>query len=135
MNTRTLDLGLFLIRLILGVVFLFHGAQKLFGLFGGGGIEGTAQFFESLQLPVPTASAVVSGLAELLGGLALVLGAGTRVAALVLTVNMAVAALTAHSGFAAPEGMEYPLTLAVVALGLACTGSGRFALRPSVMVR
>ncbi len=122
-------LGLLFIRVMLGVVFLFHGAQKLFGWFGGHGIEGTAGFFEQLGIPFPTLSVVAAGGAEFFGGLALLLGLGARGAAAILAFTMLVASFTAHSGFgAAGGGMEYPLTLAIVSLGLALTGPGRLTI-------
>jgi putative oxidoreductase len=128
-GSRT-DLGLLLIRLVVGVVFVFHGVQKLFGLFDGGGIEGTAQFFEGQGIPMAKASAVLAGLAELLGGLSLITGAWMRLLAIPLIVTMAVAILTVHRGaFAASAGgMEFPLTLGVVVLGLWMTGPGRIAI-------
>lgn len=125
----TLDFGLASMRLILGVVFAFHGAQKLFGWFGGYGIEGTSQFFESIGLPLPTLNVYLAGGAELIGGLALLLGILSRSSAVLLAFTMLVASVTAHSGFAAAGGgMEFPLTLGVVALGLALTGPGRLVV-------
>ncbi|MFT4543351.1 MAG: putative oxidoreductase [Planctomycetota bacterium] len=125
------DAGLLLTRLMLAVVFTFHGSQKLFGLFGGYGIEGTAGFFEQLGMPFPTASVVLAGGTELFGGLALALGIFARPAALGLAGTMFVAAFSAHTGFNSQTGgMEYPLTLAVLSLALAVSGSGRLALRP-----
>ena len=124
------DLGLLALRLMIGFVFFFHGAQKLFGIFGGYGIEGTAGFFEGLGIPFPTASVVLAGGTEFLGGLALMSGLGQRLIALPLTVTMLVAAFSAHSGFGGQDGMEYPLTLAAAALGLGLTGPGRLALGP-----
>ena len=132
--TKTLDLGLFLIRLMLGVVFVYHGGQKLFGIWGGYGIEGTAGFFEQIGIPFPTVSVVMAGGAEFFGGLALIAGVASRIAGLLLAVTMLVAAFSAHGGAfgAQNDGMEYPLTLAVCAAALALTGSGALALRPSV---
>lgn len=130
---KTHDLGLFLIRLALGAVFVFHGAQKLFGLFDGGGLSATASTFEGLGIPLPDVSAVVAGCVELFGGLALVVGTGTRIAGLLLAFQMGVAVWTAHRhAFAAAKGgMEFPLTLMLCAAGLALAGSGAIALRPS----
>ena len=123
------DLGLLLIRLMLAAVFVFHGSQKLFGWFDGHGIRGTAGFFDSLGIPMATTSAVVAGAAEFFGGLVLLLGTGTRLAAVPLIVTMLVATFTAHYGFdAARGGMEYALTLAVVLTGLLLMGPGRFTL-------
>lgn len=123
------DLGLLAMRLMLGVVFVFHGAQKLFGVFGGYGIEGTAQFFESIGIPLPTVSVFAAGGAEFFGGLLLAAGVVPRLSALALAGTMFVAAFTAHSGFSAQAGgMEYPLTLGVVSLGLFLTGPGRLTV-------
>ena len=129
-NPLPTDLGLLAMRLMAGIVFAFHGAQKLFGLFGGYGIAGTAQWMESIGIPFPTLSVVMAGGTELLGGLALITGFGQRLIAAPLAFTMFVAAFTAHSGFAAANGgMEYPLTLAVFAGALGLLGPGRFALR------
>ncbi len=122
------DTGLLVIRLMLAVVFVFHGSQKLFGVFGGYGIEGTATFFEQIGMPFPTASVVLAGGTELIGGLLLGLGLLARPAAFALAMTMFVAAFSAHSGFNSQSGgMEYPLTLAVVSFALAVSGPGRFA--------
>lgn len=119
------DYGLFLIRLLVAVVFIFHGSQKLFGAFGGHGIEGFAGFLASLGIPFPTANAYMAGLTEFVGGLALLSGVGVRVLALPLSFTMLVAAFTAHSGFDVLKGgNEYPLTLAFVVAGLGLTGAG-----------
>jgi putative oxidoreductase len=123
------DLGLLLVRLMVGVVFVFHGSQKLFGAFGGYGLEATADWMGSIGIPFPLASAVAAGLAELCGGLALIAGFGQRLLAIPLTFTMLVAAST-HEGFsAASGGMEYALVLAVAVAGLGLLGPGRFALR------
>ena len=101
---RSADLGLFLIRAMIGVVFVYHGAQKLFGLFGGYGIEGTAGFMESIGIPFPTMSATLAGATEFFGGLALIAGVFQRQLAVPLMITMLVASLTAHSGFGAANG-------------------------------
>ncbi len=121
--------GLAVVRLMVGVVFIFHGAQKLFGWFGGGGIAGTAGFFETLGLPMPTVSAYAAGGAEFFGGLALLAGVAWRPAAAALVVTMLVASFSAHSGFSGQTGgMEYPLTLAMVTLGIGLAGPGAWTL-------
>ncbi len=123
------DAGLFLARAILGVVFVFHGAQKLFGWFGGYGIEGTAGFFAQIGIPFPTLSVWLAGGTELVGGLLLLAGVLTLPAGALLAVTMFVASFTAHSGFSAQNGgMEYPLTLGILALALALTGPGSWTL-------
>lgn len=110
------------LRLAVGVVFLVHGAQKLFVF----GLGGTAGFLGSIGVPAPAVAAVVVTAVELLGGLALVLGAFTRVAALLLAVDMLMALLLVHlrAGFFAPKGYEFVLTLLGASLTLFITGAG-----------
>ncbi|MEM6672454.1 MAG: DoxX family protein, partial [Planctomycetota bacterium] len=121
--------GLLVLRLMAGSALAFHGSQKLFGLFGGYGIEGTAGWMESLGIPFPVASTVLAGGAEFVGGLAFLTGAFARVLSLPVTITMLVAAFSAHSGFDATQGgMEYPLVLAAVAAAIGLIGPGRFSL-------
>ena len=123
------DLGLLIGRVMLGVVFVFHGSQKLFGAFGGPGIEGFTGFLGSLGVPLPGLNAWLAAGVEFVGGLALLLGFGVRVLGLPLVITMLVAAFTAHSGFSAQSGgMEYPLTLAALTATLTLTGPGHFSL-------
>lgn len=124
----TPDSGLLAIRLMIGWVFIFHGSQKLFAWFGGGGIDGTAQFMNNLGIPLPTLSALAAGGTEFVGGLALLTGLFLRWVSAPLAFTMLVAAFTAHWGaFAVTAGgMEYPLTLAVIVAGLGLIGPGRF---------
>jgi putative oxidoreductase len=134
-----LDVGLFLIRLLPGIVFMFHGSQKLFGWFGGSGIAKFAGFLGSQGVPLPTVAATIAALVEFLGGLALITGVGTRARgafiframSLLLFFTMAVASLLVHRhAFSAQQGgMEYPLTLAFIALGLAIAGPGSMTLQ------
>jgi len=124
------DFALLAMRVMVGIVFVYHGSQKLFGLFGGYGITGTAGWMASIGIPLPEVSATLAGAAEFFGGLALLSGFGQRLLSIPLTFTMLVAAFTAHSGFnAASGGMEYPLTLAVVVAGLGLLGPGRLAFR------
>lgn len=131
----SVDVGLALIRVMVGVVFVFHGSQKLFGVFGGPGMEGFAGYVATLGVPAPTLAAWLAALAEFGGGLAFILGAGTRLAAVPLVITMLVAAFGVHgSAFSVQaQGMEYALTLGVASLGLAFTGPGRFSLDETVM--
>jgi putative oxidoreductase len=129
MTTRTSDLhalGTTLLRLIVGVTFAAHGAQKLFGF----GIAGTAGFLGSLGVPMANVMAPVLIATELGGGLLLVLGLLTRYVSIPLVFTMAVAIASVHlqHGFFAPQGYEFPLLLGVGALTLALQGSGAFAL-------
>ena len=86
---------LLIVRVFLGVVFVAHGAQKVFGLFGGPGLKGTIGYFRS-ALGVPPALAVLAALTECFGGLAVFVGLLTRVAALGLLVVMLVAVAKVH---------------------------------------
>ena len=125
------DLGLFLIRLAVAVVFIFHGAQKLFGWFGGPGLEKTAGFFEQGGSPLPQVSAVLAGAAEFVGGLSMLLGIAMRILILPTIFTMLVAIFHVHwdKGYSLEHGgYEFPLTLALVMLGLVFTGPGHFAL-------
>lgn len=129
-SSTALDLGLFLIRLILGIVLMYHGSQKIFGWFGGPGIAGFAGFLEKLQVPVPLISAWMAACAEFFGGLLILIGLGTRLIAIPVVITMLVAIITVHRHAFGSEngGMEFPLTLAVVTAGIALTGAGRFSL-------
>ncbi|WP_339869156.1 DoxX family protein [Pseudohongiella nitratireducens] len=121
----------FVLRVPVGIILIAHGAQKLFGWFGGYGLEGTGQFMASLGLEPGYLMALLAGSAEFFGGLALVLGILTRPAALMSAFTMAVAMFTAHIGnglFMANNGYEYALTLLVVSAALAIQGAGRFSL-------
>lgn len=131
--TSTSDLGLLVLRVAAGLVFMAHGAQKLFGWFGGDGLDGTAKFFASAGFEPGTLFAVLGGLAEFGGGLLLVLGLGTSLAGASLVATMAGAASVAADGsknafFSQDNGYEYPLLLALVALALTLTGGGRYAV-------
>ena len=119
--------GLLILRLFLGLGLMAHGYQKFF-LFG---VSGFAGFLEKLGAPAPLASAWLSASAELAGGFLVALGLLTRPAALLLAVNMAVAAFLAHSGYFVtntPPGREYALNLAAAFLSLALTGAGQFSI-------
>lgn len=124
------DVGLLLIRLMLGVVFMYHGSQKLFGTFGGSGIDGFAAALSSMNMPLPQAGAWAAALAEFGGGVILVLGLFMRVLILPTIFTMLVAAFGVHrEAFSLQHGgMEYALTLAVVMIGLVLTGPGRFTV-------
>jgi putative oxidoreductase len=119
-----------MVRIVAGLLLVPHGAQKLFGLFGGYGVEATGQFFAA-KLGLPPSLALLAGLIEFFGGALLALGLLTRpVAALVFGV-MAVAVLKVHLpiGFFWTEGgFEYPLLWGIVALAFAVRGGGRYSL-------
>ena len=119
------------IRLGVGIVMAAHGAQKLFGWFGGYGLEGTGQFFaENLGLKPGILMAALAGGTEFFGGLLLLVGLLIRPAAAAIAFTMAVAILTAKMGafFASNNGMEYPLTLLLASLALVIGGAGKASL-------
>jgi putative oxidoreductase len=117
-----------MLRIVVGVIFVGHGAQKLFGSFGGGGPEGTAQFFGSIGYRRPVLMAVVAGLAEFVGGLLLAAGLLTPVAALLIATVMlnAIVTVVFPKGFLG--GYEFEFMLLTVVVALAATGPGRFSL-------
>ena len=125
------DQGLFLIRAMLAAVFIYHGSQKLFGLFGGPGFGVTVEMFGKMGIPLPWFGALLSASSEFFGWLALVVGFWVRIAALLMAFNMAVACWVVHAqhGFGAQNGgMEYPLTLGVVLFSLVLIGPGRLCV-------
>ena len=126
-----MDIGLFALHVIPGALFMGHGAQKLFGVFGGHGIDGTGGFFESLGLKPGRLHARAAGSAEFFGGLLLALGLLVPLAAAVLIATMLTASLTAHRGkgvWAQDGGFELPLVYATIAFGLAAVGAGDISL-------
>lgn len=126
MNDKSASWGITLLRVMIGVVFLMHGGQKLFVF----GFHGVAGMLSSLKIPLPAIFAVVVTLVELLGGVGLLLGLVTRIAAALLMVDMLVAVLVVHlkNGFFFPTGFEYPLTLLVANLCLALAGPGELSI-------
>lgn len=123
------DLGLLALRTAVGGALAFHGAQKLFGAFGGGGLDGTAQAFESMGFAPGKPNAALAGAGELAGA-ALALGVATPLAAAGGIGAMLVAAdVHRPNGFAAQGGgYEYPLVLGTAAAALALTGPGKYSV-------
>ena len=122
-----MDIGLLIIRLVVGLTLAAHGSQKLFRWFGGYGISGTAPFLEQLGFRPGRPQAALAGIAEFGGGLLLAVGLWTPMAAAGLVSVMLVAAVSLHwkSGFfITAGGVEYTLVLAAAAAGLAFTGPG-----------
>jgi putative oxidoreductase len=122
--------GLLLLRVVVGATMFSHGAQKLFGWFGGHGLRGTAGFFESLGWRMPLALAFLAGLAET-GGVAFAVGLLTPLAALGIAIVLLNAILVVHwkNGFFNGDGgIEFPLALATVAVAVAAAGPGRFSI-------
>jgi putative oxidoreductase len=118
------------VRIPVGLIFAAHGAQKLFGWFGGYGLEGTGQFFGSIGLSPGYLMALLAGSAEFFGGLALVLGVLVRPAAASLAFAMLIAIFSVHfsKGFFLDKGgYEYALALFAASLSLLFSGGGRYA--------
>jgi|SRR5829696_486350 len=126
-----MELGLLVLRLVVGVLFIGHGTQKLFGWYGGHGLSGTAGFFDSLGLRPGSVHARAAGTAEALGGLLLVLGLLTPLAAAMIIAVMVSAIITVHyrnGVWSTNGGYEYNLVLIAAAFCIACTGAGEYAL-------
>ena len=126
-----IDEGLLLLRVFVGVTFSLHGAQKLFGWFGGGGLKGTARWFASLGFGDGRSAAVMAGAGEVLGGLGLAAGLLTPLSAAAVAGTMTTAALVNNdaAGFwSVAKGWELNGYLIAVAAALAVTGPGRYSL-------
>jgi putative oxidoreductase len=126
-----MDAGLLIARLVLGGLMASHGAQKLFGWFGGYGLTGTAGFFEALGFRPGRLFAAAASAAEVAGGLLLAAGFLTPVAGGLIVSVMIVAAVSvhwAHGVFAVNNGIEVPLLYGASAVALALTGPGSYSL-------
>ena len=126
-----MDIGLLLLRLVIGTTLAAHGAQKLFGWFGGPGLAGAGAGFEHLGFTPGRRHALMAGLVETGGGLLLAVGLFTPLAAAIVASVMIVAAVSAHlprGFFAQNGGFEYTLVLGVAGLTPAFTGPGRASL-------
>ena len=121
-----------------GVILVAHGGQKLFGLFGGYGLEGTGQWMDSVGLHPGYWMALLAGAAEFFGGLALLVGLLVRPAAAALAFTMLVAILSVHIGkrlFLANNGYEYALALLAVTVSLLASGAGRPSVDAALRAR
>ena len=119
------------LRLPIGIIFMAHGAQKLFGWFGGYGLEGTGGWMESIGLAPGFIMALLAGSAEFFGGLFILLGLLTRASAAVLAMTMAVAIVSVHlqNGlFMSNNGYEFGLALLAASISLVFSGAGKAAL-------
>jgi len=120
-----------ILRVPVGLVLAAHGVQKLFGWFGGNGLAGTAQWLSSMGMEPGYLMAILAGSAEFFGGLALVVGLLTRLAALVAAFTMLVAIFSVHISnglFVGNGGYEYALILMVALLALVVQGGGAFSM-------
>lgn len=119
------------LRVPVGIIFTAHGAQKLFGSFGGHGLEGTGQWMASIGLEPGYLMALLAGGAEFFGGLALLAGLLVRPAAAVLAVTMLVAIFTVHIGnglFMSNGGYEFGLALLAITVALVFSGGGALSV-------
>ncbi|ODG94053.1 MULTISPECIES: DoxX family protein [Bacillaceae] len=126
-----INIGLLIIRLVIGLLFVGHSAQKLFGWFGGHGLKGTGGWFESIGMKPGVTVALFAGLAELIGGILFTLGLLTPLAGIMIAVTMLMAIIKVHGPnglWATANGYEYNLTLMSVAIGIALIGPGKYAL-------
>jgi putative oxidoreductase len=130
------DFALTVLRLVLGIVFFAHGAQKMLGWFGGYGFSGTMGFFTH-QAHIPALFAFLAISAEFFGGLGLIFGFLTRIAAFGITCNMVVAILTVHlpngffmnwAGNQKGEGFEYHLLVLAMTTALMIRGPGALSI-------
>ncbi|MDB6144469.1 MAG: DoxX family protein [Pseudomonas sp.] len=123
--------GLTVVRILVGIIFVAHGGQKLFGLFGGYGLAGTAQYMESLGLAPGYVMASLAGGAEFFGGIALIIGLLARPAAvaLIFMTLVAIFSVHIHNGlFMANNGFEFALALLGALIAILIEGPGKLSL-------
>ncbi len=123
--------GLTVVRILVGIIFVAHGSQKLFGAFGGYGLEGTGQYMASLGLTPGYLMALLSGSAEFFGGLGLVVGLLARPAALVLAATLVVAIFSVHISnglFMSNNGYEFALALLGGVIAVLIEGAGKLSI-------
>lgn len=126
------------LRIPVGIIFIAHGAQKLFGAFGGYGLEGTGQWMASIGLEPGYTLAFLAGSAEFFGGIALLVGLLTRPAAVVLAITMLVAIFSVHISnglFMANNGYEYALALLAASVSLMFSGAGKLSIDSDIAAR
>lgn len=126
-----LSFGLLIIRLVVGLALAAHGAQKLFGWFGGYGLKGTGGWMESIGIKPGYTMALLAGLAEFGGGLLFAAGLFIEIGAVLIAGTMLVAIVKVHlqNGFwVTSNGYEFNLILIAVVIGVALTGAGDYSL-------
>jgi putative oxidoreductase len=126
-----MDVALLLLRVVAGLLFAGHGAQKLFGWFGGGGIAGTGGFFESIGLRPGRMHATAAGFNEFAGGLLLATGLLTPLAAALIVATMTAAVITVHAKngpWASDSGWELNVLYGLIGVAVAGIGAGAISL-------
>lgn len=128
-KTKTINqASLTVLRIVLGIIFIYHGYQKLFVV---GGLPGTVMFFSKIGIPLPNISAVVVAFAEFAGGILLLIGLSTRLASALLAFEMFVALFKVHlnNGFLVSKGgYEFVLLILAALAVIMLSGAGRFSL-------
>ena len=130
-RSSLIDASIFILRVVVGAIFLIHGMQKLFGVFGGGGIEGTTQMVSNMGFTPVVLWTWALLIAEFLGGLFLILGVLPRLSALSIAIVMLVAIIKIHGPkgfFAMQGGFEYQMLILASCISIILTGGGRFSL-------
>lgn len=124
-KTTGLDWGLLLMRLTLAFILIHHGGQKMFGIWGGPGLEGFGGWLGSMGVPMPSVSAFLAAAAEFFGGIALLIGFQVRLASIPAGFTLLVGAFMAHEGV---SDREYPMSLALFLFALVLTGGGSLSI-------
>jgi putative oxidoreductase len=125
-STQHIDLALLILRIVIGVIFIAHGWQKLF-IFG---LAGAGAGFASMGVPFPNIMGPVVGVVEILGGVALIFGVLTQLASFALACDVAGAIIFFHAkhGFFVPSGIEFVLSLFAAAVALGLAGAGEYSI-------
>ena len=130
-STKLTDIGILIVRVTLGVIFVAHGLQRLVGAFDGPGINGTIAMLDSIGIAPPQIWAWVLAFSETFGGLFLILGIFPKLAALAIAIIMAIVIVKVHGPkglFLTKGGFEYQLLILSVSLSLMFTGGGKYSL-------
>jgi putative oxidoreductase len=130
-----MDKGSLVLRLGLGIMFVAHGLQMTFGLFGGTGVAGFAEMLGKMGLPHPTVLAYMAALSALLGGICLIIGLATRLATIPLMIFMLVAMIKVHLSkgfFLMNGGYEYTFVILCALVSLLLMGGGKYAITKKI---